>query len=611
MKKIYLIVGALIGGLAVNAQMSPTNSATATNDRNTVRPVVKTSVTNAKAEGQLWWANQFEVAAEWAQTTGPGHTAGDWSILNAIPAGIVAQQSAYQWPANFTGATANFAFMNSDDAGGAATQDAYFEYQGSIDMSAAGNAAMYLTFSEYYRNYYDYNYVEISNDNGLTWSIFEVNPESEVPVNTNAVDGEVEVVNITSAIGMGNWGTQVRVRFHYVGAWDWFWGVDDVKIVEAWDNDIKINNWFQSTDIATTQALDYYYVPQSQASFPGLTFGANVTNNGALNQASVALTATGTGGYNQTGTSVAIAATMSDTLSIATPYMPIGIGTKTVDITTTINAADGAPANNMASFDMYMDMYQYSRDNNISSGSIGQVTSNTGLPMKIGNVMEIFNDMTVTRINMSIANQAAGTVGSEYFAEIHKYNFASAAWEYFAASEIGAVASTTGGWFPLLIQGGPIVLTTGDVILLVAGHFGGTTANPEVRFNMAQNTIEGSVVGFDGANAAFTLTTPGAIMIRLSDEPLSVNELTNNLGMSVYPNPTNTNATVSFELNNEADVTVNVTDLAGKMVHTNSLGTVNGAQKINVNTDGLTSGIYMVNVTVNGVVSTQKLVVRK
>jgi Tol biopolymer transport system component len=90
-----------------------------------------------------------------------------------------------------------------------------------------------------------------------------------------------------------------------------------------------------------------------------------------------------------------------------------------------------------------------------------------------------------------------------------------------------------------------------------------------------------------------------------------LNEVANTVGMNVYPNPANSNATVSFSLNNEADVNINVTDLSGKVVYTNALGTVNGTQSVNVNTDALNSGVYMVNVSVDGTVSTQKLVIRK
>jgi hypothetical protein len=152
-------------------------------------------------------------------------------------------------------------------------------------------------------------------------------------------------------------------------------------------------------------------------------------------------------------------------------------------------------------------------------------------------------------------------------------------------------------------------LAPGDDILVVAGHFGGAD---EIRFGLAQNTFEGSVLGYTAAGELFQLTSPGAVMIRLLDDPtLGVSELTNDFGMSVYPNPANANTTLSFELSNEAQASVNVTDLAGKVVFTQALGTVNGTQNVTLNTESMTNGVYMVNLTVNGTVSTQKLVVRK
>jgi hypothetical protein len=149
----------------------------------------------------------------------------------------------------------------------------------------------------------------------------------------------------------------------------------------------------------------------------------------------------------------------------------------------------------------------------------------------------------------------------------------------------------------------------GDVLLVVGAHFGGTD---EIRFGLAQNTFEGTVVGFTADGAGFTLTSPSAVMIRLLDDPAaSVAELSNEFGMSVYPNPTNTNTTVSFDLNNEATAAINVTDLSGKVVFTTTLGNVNGTQNVTIDTQSLTSGVYMVNLSVDGAVSTQKLVVRK
>jgi hypothetical protein len=413
MKKIYLLAGALIGAMSVNAQMVVNNTVSAKHNRTDVGPVAKKASNAVKAEGDLFWSNGFDTPSEWIQTTGVGHTSGDWAVINAIPSSITAQQAGYGWPATFSGATGNFAFIDSDGAGGSATQDAYFEFNANIDLTGAGSNSLYLTFAEYYRHYYDYNYVEVSNDGGTTWTEFAVNLVSEADgvtaVNFNCLPGEVQTVNITPAMTGGSWTNQVRVRFHYVGAWDWFWGIDDVQIVQAWDNDMKINTWYQATPVATSFGLDYYHVPASQTSFPGLTFGALVTNNGALDQNSTALHVTATGGYDQTGAAVSIPGAGSDTLSVETPYMPTGLGTKTVDLTTEIGVTDADATNNTASFDMFMTQYEFSRDNNIQTSSIGQISSQDAQPLKIGNVMEIF-DQTERLVENSSVNCIVSTV---------------------------------------------------------------------------------------------------------------------------------------------------------------------------------------------------------
>jgi len=524
MKKLYILTGALLGTFVLNAQVT-TNKVSARNERNEVRPVNKKVVNQQKVEGQQWWQNGFDVLADWAHVDGLNHQNGDWEILSAIPTNITSQQAGYQWPATFGGASGNFAFINS----------------------GAGSAAMYLVFAEYYRHYYDENYVEVSNDGGATWTTFQVNPEAEVPVNTNCVPNEEEVVNITSAIGAGGvWTNQVKIRFHYVGVWDWFWGIDNVRIVEAWNNDVKVTNWYQATDVATTFGLDYYHIPASQSSFPGMTFGAKALNNGALNQPTVALTASATGGYTATGSTVAINAGIVDSVAISTPYIPTGLGTKTIDLSTDLGAnTDAALANNETSMDVFVTDFEYSRDNNILSGSIGQISSQDGQPLKIGNVHEMFDPMEVTALKIYLATQGSAAVGSEFFGELWKYNGVDA-YEFLAETELGVVGGTAGTWATLSIVGGSVTVNPGDDILAVAGHFGGAT---EVRFGLAQNTFEGSVLGFDANGDLFSLTAPGAVMIRLLDDPsASVAELTNDAGMSVYPNPANGSTTVSFNI---------------------------------------------------------------
>jgi len=610
MKKVYLSF-ALFASLSAVAQKMPAKKEAFSPERSFVTKA-KNNQNNLKAEGDVLWSSGFETTGEWTQTLGTGQSTntGDnpgWEILTAIPAGITAQQANYQWPATFSGATGNFAFINSDGAGDGDTQDAYYETVANIDLSAAGTTALYLTFSEYYRNFLETTSVEVSIDGGTNWTVFEVNPESEVPVNTNAVDGEIEVVNITPVIGAGSWTNTVKVRFHYVGAYDWFWGVDDVKIVEAWNNDVKINNWFAATDVTTTQGLDYYTIDNSQVDFPGLTFGALVNNNGASNQASVALKATATGGYDQTGTSISLNSSATDSVAITSPYIPTGVGVKTINLTTVIAGTDSAPANNTVAIGMELTTEEYSRDNGVSTGSIGNTSNNTGQPLKIGNIMDIFNDWITTGAVVRLNTQAAGAAGAEYWVEVFKFDGTDYIYE--AESERKTIAGTAATWSSLKwidgvnLVNGKLNLTAGDDVLLLACHNGGAT---DVRFGLAQNTYEGSVLGFSGDGSAFQLTSPGAVMVRLTDDPiLNVNEINEVSNFTVSPNPAND--VINVKLNNADNAVITISDLAGKVVSTSSSNGISTS----VSTANLNSGVYLVNVTIGNSTSTQKVVIKK
>jgi hypothetical protein len=129
---------------------------------------------------------------------------------------------------------------------------------------------------------------------------------------------------------------------------------------------------------------------------------------------------------------------------------------------------------------------------------------------------------------------------------------------------------------------------------------------------MAQATEEGSVQGFTANGEGFNLTTPNAVMVRLSDQPLSVGENTADFSVNVYPNPAVNEAKIAFELQNASDVMVTVTDLAGKVVYTNNLGnTAAGKHSVELNTAAFAGGIYTVNFAADNAVVTQKLVVKK
>jgi len=398
----------------------------------------------------------------------------------------------------------------------------------------------------------------------------------------------------------------VRVRFHYMGAWDWFWGVDDVKIVEAWENDVKVTASYVATPVATTQGLDYFTIPTAQSSFPGLTFGALVNNNGSQAQAGVSLKATATGGYDQTGTAIALAPSASDSVAVSSPYIPTGLGAKTISLTTVLEGAtDSAPTNNTVQMPLEVTSQEYGRDNGITLGAISNTSNNTGLALKIGNIMDIFDNWSTTGAVVRLATQAQAAVGSEYWVEVFKFDGNDYA--YLEETEVKTVANTTAAWSKLKwidgdISNGRLNLQVGDDILLLACHNGGETT---VRFGLAQNTYERTVLGYSADGNAFFLASPGAVMVRLTDDPtLNVGELTSN-DFNVYPNPAND--VINVSLNGEMDATIEVSDLSGKVVSTSKATGMNTT----ISTNGLSNGMYVVAVKTANAIGSQKIVIRK
>lgn len=607
MKKKLLLTFTLFLGFAGISQISKPIVGAQKSKFEVVKKDKKKEI-NQKAAGDTLWENDFSIPADWTITTGVGHTNGNWAIVNAMPASLISQIPTYGFPGAMNSSSGgNFALVNSDAAGPGAIQNAILTTSGSIDLSALGATPLMLSFTEIYRHYQESFFVAISNDNGATWTEFQANPPAEVPVNTNSGDPEIEAINITAAIGAGTWGANVKVRFRYSGTYDWFWGVDDVQILEALEDDIKVNRFWVATDMANTQGLDYYKIPLSQTSFPGLTFGANIINNGSSNQPNVALNSS-SGAFSATGSSISLAVGASDSVSVTTPFVvPSTIGTSVVNVKTVVPNADDNDANNSGAFNIERTSTVYSRDNDEYSGGFTNFTSNTGLEVKIGNLMEIFDPVNAGYVDVYVAN-VANTAGKDIDAEVYIFDAASGDFVYYTQTQSHTLTTgDLGGFVSLPFVGSGCILNPGDVILLLAHHYGGS---PSVGFGMAQPVQEQTVLGFTSAGSV-ALADPNAIMIRLDDKnDLGLDDITNNYGLSVYPNPSSDNVQVSFEMKTNANVRISITDVNGKELNSIVLTDVNGTQNVSIDVTNYASGIYLVNLFANDEKVVKKLTVK-
>jgi hypothetical protein len=101
----------------------------------------------------------------------------------------------------------------------------------------------------YYYSYgiYDYGAVDITVDNGATWTNLAIYADSDATGH--------EVIDLSPWLGE----SQVRLRFHYEGAYDWWFQVDNVQVLYSgceqdicadWPGDLNEDGLVDATDLS-------------------------------------------------------------------------------------------------------------------------------------------------------------------------------------------------------------------------------------------------------------------------------------------------------------------------------------------------------------------------
>ncbi len=93
---------------------------------------------------------------------------------------------------------------------------------------------------------------------------------------------------------------------------------------------------------------------------------------------------------------------------------------------------------------------------------------------------------------------------------------------------------------------------------------------------------------------------------------VGINEIENSIGLSIYPNPTNSSATMDFNVFNNERVKIKTTDVTGRVIEETDKVLIDGnhASYI-INKNGqLAKGVYFINLEINNSVITKKLIIQ-
>jgi hypothetical protein len=484
--------------------------------------------------------------------------------------------------------------------------DSYF-ITDAIDLSGQPNVRLEFEQAFRFNNSPDLE-VMVSNDsvNWTTWTV-----QGNTVANSASPNPELIGINISGVAG--NQPT-VYLKFGW-SARVYFWMIDDIRIVEAPGNDLKITSvnydeWFfdQAADFST---LEYSIYPGTQTR--PLNLKANIVNDGTINQTNVTLTAdvtdaTATSVFNGTDVLASVMPFASDSLSV-TGYTPGStVGRYTIDYTLTSDTTDATPDNNVEQKWFEVSDYIFARDTGALDGNINN-NQTIGGPYETGNWFNIQNQDEML-YGIDVAIDDATDVGTLIYGALRDGNrdlIVETAEYTIQASDLNAAG---GGNYVTLLFPFPETVLNGEDYLVMVGHYGGSS---DIVIGTSGNSVPQTSLFYDGDTDTyfFTTSTP---MVRMNFDPtVGINDAEAMNGLSLgqnFPNPANGNTMIRFNLENAMNLTFEVRDLSGKLVHTDNLGSTSpGVHTIDFNTSNLSDGVYHYSLISNEVKLTERMTV--
>lgn len=594
MKKIYLSALSLAVATGLSAQVGTTELAPKKSNFG-----IEKGSSYQNFEKVSLWSNDISTATDWAFTN-TSSPAQDWYIEtdpNAVP--------TYA-PVGTASAANGFLMIDSDVAGSSATQDAYATYTGVIDLT--GNPYVTLEFDHHYRAYQETRSVDVSTDDFATFTTYEVTASSVANVNVS------ETFTIDISGGIAGDPSNVKIRFHYEGSFGWYWAVDDINIKTTEPYDLRADGTTWGVTGAWGSRFPYYSTPIAQ--IQPIEFCGIFSNIGVNDVSDATYTVDIPSLYNASGTMNSVAGN-NDTLCASSNFTPAAVGSFTASASmSTSNPDTGTSNNDFDDVTFAVSDYVYARDNADNAASLGS-SYNQGYGYELGNMFDIFAAADLTAVLVGISSQTE--VNSNIIVKFYSIDpnppgnsigdalilVDQSQTHVVQASEVGTIIS-----IPLF--NGPHTLNAGESYFVSVSTDGDGGVSDDLTVITSGDSEPQTTFFFDQTDNTWYYTTATPVVRMNFDPSASVIEKENVFGIKIFPNPANTDANLTFSLNNTADVNITITDLSGKVVYTDALGAVAaGTTEVAVNTAALSNGVYMINVAADNAVSTEKLVIRK
>lgn len=583
MKKIYL---SLVCLTAISAS-SIAQTSRGVNDLKVKGSTISTpkiKPTSNQEKALPIWENDFSTPSEWAFSNETSDNQ-DWIITTSNDPSLGYGTGGWVDGANIVSNENGYALYDSDIVGtNGGAQNAYITYVNSIDLSAFPNVT--IDFMQRIRKFTNtVTNVQVSIDGGTVWNTFPINAEKPSSVTYE----EAASINISSVAG-GE--ANVRIRFQYIGSWDYLWAVDDVAIYEQPENDIQLlSAYFVGVNNEGTE-YGKNMINHLDANY---ALGAQVYNFGTLAQTNV----------EANGTYPSLTSTFSfgtvnptDTVTlenVETPTLALGLYDGVFDVVSDGETAGDFFDNN--TFNRYFEVteMEYAQDGidvypsaDLRLASLG---SDSFAGAEDGLIIAAWYHIKETDnfsgVKIMLAN---GTdVDSYVYAHIiDTANFlANDMTPMYSSGEYYITATDISNGYAIVNFPSMITLNPGCYYAGIECFSGGTN---NIRVLDDQTVAQPGLASMIYIPGDQSYTNGVAMGIRLmADDSAVLNENTLE-GVNIYPNPSEGIVNISNDLSVENTITV--LDLTGKVVATKVASSATTVDLTSVGT-----GVYLVEVS--------------
>lgn len=509
-----------------------------------------------------------------------------------------------------TSAANGYLIIDSDSAGQSVIEDAVLT---SSAINCSGHGSVHLTFNEYFAQYLaSTGTVSVSNDN-VNWTVVHLAHNglllNQGTPNANAVD-----VDIT---GVAGGQAAVYIRFYYHGEWDYWWFVDDVRLVEPPAIDLSVNSIEKLNS-------EYTLIPFPQAT--ALTLSAEVKNNGATatsgGSALFEIVNVGTAQtvFSETINLPPISAGAFQTIIPASQFIPTGAGNYKSKLTLNV-PGDLNAANDIAESDpISLSDSVYARDDDNFAGTQG-IGVGPGEDAVTGQNFFVNNTDLLTSVTFFMDdNFGAATNGTPVFLTVHPQlnnNTGPDGSTVLAVTDtilfLPGMIPSGGAYYTVPIQGGAVQLSPGlyyigihetDSILTI-GYTNAIYTPGAVWVHWNSIPSPPAVNGWAKAED-FTLQIAYMIRANFGNGTNSINETEQDVSLSLYPNP----CSGAFELTGLKEiqhaVSIKIFNQSGKQVYAREWKSGNS---VRIDPGNIEGGVYLVQAISGDSVFTKKLII--